>query len=125
MMKRLFLRLIFVAILLVLLNPNIPICAEERRLALVIGNGAYKSAPLNNSVNDAIEIGNALTNLGFTVMLKTDVNQRAMEEIIREFGKKLRSGGVGLFYYAGHGLQVKGRNYLLPIGADIVSEADI
>jgi len=124
-MKRLFLRLIFVAILLVLLNPNIPICAEERRLALVIGNGAYKSAPLNNSVNDAIEIGNALTNLGFTVMLKTDVNQRAMEEIIREFGKKLRSGGVGLFYYAGHGLQVKGRNYLLPIGADIVSEADI
>jgi Tfp pilus assembly protein PilF len=125
MMKPIFFRLIFTAISFVLLNPNLPVSAKERRVALVIGNGAYKTAPLNNSVNDAIDIGGALTNLGFTVILKTNVKQRTMEETIREFGKQLRSGGVGLFYFAGHGLQVKGRNYLLPIGADIESEADI
>jgi Tfp pilus assembly protein PilF len=117
----------FIALILmiVLLLPLRSFSRSERRIALVIGNGAYKSAPLKNPVKDAIDIGDALTNLGFTVILKTNVKQRTMEETIREFGKQLRSGGVGLFYFAGHGLQVKGRNYLLPINADIKSEADI
>jgi hypothetical protein len=112
-------------LLIVLMLPLRSLSQSERRIALVIGNGAYKSAPLRNPVNDAKDIGDALTNLGFTVIIKTNVDQRIMEETIREFGKKLRSGGVGLFYFAGHGLQVDGRNYLLPIGADIESEGDV
>ncbi len=117
--------LIVFILLIVLMLPLRSFSQSERRIALVIGNGNYKHAPLKNPVNDAKDIGDALTNLGFTVILKTNVNQRTTEETIREFGKKLRSDGVGLFYFAGHGLQVEGRNYLLPIGADIESEADI
>ena len=70
-------------------------------------------------------IANVLQELGFTVMLKINADQRSMKESIRRFGKKLRSGGVGLFYFAGHGIQVKGYNFLIPIGADIESEADV
>jgi uncharacterized caspase-like protein len=55
--------------------------------------------------------------MGFTVILKKNANQRTMEDTIRHFGKQLRGGGVGLFYFAGHGMQVDGRNYLIPIDA--------
>ncbi len=98
--------------------------ATEARIALVIGNSNYKVARLNNPVNDAVDIAEALNQLGFTVTLKTNVGQRSMEQSIRKFGKKLHSGGIGLFYFAGHGVQVKGRNYLIPIGAKIESESD-
>ena len=99
--------------------------ATEERIALVIGNGNYRIARLNNPVNDAVDIAEALNQLGFTVTLKTNIGQRTMEQSIRNFGKKLRSGGVGLFYFAGHGVQVKGRNYMIPIGAEIESESDV
>jgi len=98
---------------------------QIQRLALVIGNGAYKEAPLKNPVNDALDMSELLVESGFTVILKTDADRRTMDEAIQEFGKKLMSGGVGLFFYAGHGIQVAGANYLIPVAAVIESEADV
>jgi len=114
-----------IAGILIHLSSTPALSAQDRRIALVIGNGAYKSDPLRNPVNDATDIADALKKLGFSVSLKTDANQRNMKQAIRAFGKKLRKGGVGLFYFAGHGVQVKGTNYLIPIGAQIESEADV
>lgn len=99
--------------------------ANETRLALVIGNSNYASFPLKNPVNDARDIAATLRKLGFQVIYEEDASRRRMDEAIRTFYQKLRSGGVGLFYYAGHGMQVNGRNYLIPIGARIESESDI
>jgi len=98
----------------------------ERRIALVIGNGTYTNAPaLKNPPNDAHDMAAMLKTLGFEVASGVNVNQREMKRLIREFGQKLKSGGSGLFYYAGHGVQSKGRNYLIPIDADIQSEAEV
>ena len=99
--------------------------AAEQRTALVIGNGAYSSSPLKNPTNDASDMAAALTKLGFSVTLKKDANHQEMEDAIREFGDKLKKGGVGLFFYAGHGTQIGGRNYLLPVGARINKETDV
>lgn len=96
----------------------------EGRIALVIGNSAYKQAPLANPTNDAADIAKALQDVGFKVILKRNANTRDMRQAIREFGSELRRAEVGLFYFAGHGLQVKGNNYLVPVGADIENEAD-
>ena len=99
---------------------------NTRRLALVLGNSAYKSvSPLKNPVNDATDMAAQLRTLGFEVMLGTDLEQREMKRLIREFGQKLKGGGAGLFYYAGHGVQLRGFNYLVPVNAEIASEADI
>ena len=98
---------------------------KKRRLALVIGNSDYKTSPLKNPVNDALDMANALKKLGFAVLLKTDADQRTMERSIRDFGNKLKSGGIGLFYFSGHGLQVYGRNYLVPVNAKIESPSDV
>ena len=124
-MKRLIFCLVVVTVWLIHFTSSPVLAAKERRIALVIGNGAYKSAPLRNPVNDASDIADALGKLGFAVSLKTDANQRSMKRAIRAFGKQLRKGGVGLFYFAGHGVQVRGINYLIPIGAQIESEADV
>ena len=101
------------------------IAAPERRTALVIGNSAYSSGPLKNPVNDAADMAAALKRAGFTVTLKKDANLQEMVETIEEFGNTLKKGGVGLFYYAGHGVQVSGVNYLLPISARINKESDV
>jgi hypothetical protein len=99
---------------------------SNRRIALVIGNGSYANAPpLKNPTNDAGDMADALARLGFTVARGIDLNQRQMKAMIREFGQKLKSGGQGLFYFAGHGVQLRGRNYLIPIDASIQSEADV
>lgn len=98
--------------------------AAERH-ALIIGNGGYQHAPLRNPVTDARAMASALDGLGFDVVLLEDADQRQMEQAIRGFGRDLRGGGVGLFYFAGHGIQTAGRNYLVPIGADIHDESDI
>jgi TPR repeat protein len=98
---------------------------QERRLALVIGNSAYKSAPLKNPVNDARDMYAALKTLGFEATLLTDATMQQMEDAVREFGLALRQGGLGLFYYAGHGVQVGGNNYLVPVNAVIQSESDV
>jgi len=97
----------------------------EERHALVIGNSAYKSAPLKNPANDARDIAAALQDLGFKVTLLTDASHQKMDAAVREFGLNLRHGGVGLFYFAGHGVQVAGENYLVPVDANIASESDV
>jgi len=96
---------------------------EEPRTALVIGNSAYLDTPLRNPVNDVRAIARTLRELGFTVLAYENANKRTMETAVIEFGRRLAEGGVGLFYYAGHGLQVRGRNYLVPVDAEIDSEA--
>ena len=97
-----------------------------KRIALIIGNGAYTGAPpLKNPPNDARDMAATLKALGFDVTSGINVNQRDFKRLIREFGQKLKAGGSGLFYYAGHGVQSKGRNYLIPVDAEIQSEADV
>jgi formylglycine-generating enzyme required for sulfatase activity len=99
----------------------------EKRIALVIGNGDYAIArKLANPVNDAIDMANTLKGLGFEVVSGTNLSLKQMSDKVREFGDKLKaSGGVGLFYYAGHGIQVGGRNYLIPVEADIPREDEV
>jgi hypothetical protein len=101
------------------------IIVAAERTALVIGNNAYQAAPLKNPVNDAEDMSRVLTSLGFRVTLLKNVDRRSMEDSIRSFGRQLKHGGVGLFYFAGHGMQVEGRNYLIPVNARIESESDI
>jgi len=99
---------------------------SEKRIALIIGNGKYrKASPLANPVNDANDMAAALGKLGFEVISGTDTNLVQMRRLIREFGEKLeRQKGIGLFYFAGHGVEVRGRNYLIPIDADISREVE-
>ncbi len=98
--------------------------AQEHRVALIIGNAAYPAtAALRNPVNDATAIAEKLRTLGFQVALLTNVKQREMTRAVSQFGQDLRPGSVALFYYAGHGMQVRGRNFLIPVDAEIASEA--
>jgi formylglycine-generating enzyme required for sulfatase activity/uncharacterized caspase-like protein len=99
--------------------------APEQRVALVIGNSAYQNAPLKNPVNDARAIAAKLKELGFTVVLKENLTQRQIGSTLREFRSRLTAGAVGLFFYAGHGLQMEGINYLPAVDADIASEDDV
>ncbi len=102
--------------------------APEPRIALVIGNGDYASGRLINPANDARLIAESLRGLGFEVMSRHDADKRTMQRAMQEFGVRLEKAGpdaVGLFYYAGHGLQVSGRNYLVPIAAQIEREGDV
>jgi hypothetical protein len=98
---------------------------KPQRLALVIGNGAYKDAPLPNPVNDAADMAKALEASGFTVMKRENASLREMHLALREFGDRLGRQSTGLVYFAGHGLQVRGRNYLLPVDADIAREDEV
>ena len=98
--------------------------AAEQRVALVIGNGAYKELPLTNPYNDATDMADVLREAGFRVILKRDADTRELRNAVREFATELRRADVGLFYFAGHGVQLTGTNYLLPVGADIRSAAD-
>ncbi|MFM9942777.1 MAG: caspase family protein [Hyphomicrobiaceae bacterium] len=98
----------------------------ELRLALVVGNSTYRNGPLVNPKNDAELISKALKAVGFTVTKLIDADQKAMRKAIVEFGRKLRTTeAVGLFYYAGHAVQVEGENFLVPIGADITAEQEV
>lgn len=97
----------------------------EKRVALVIGNSRYEAAPLRNPVNDANLVAATLREIGFDVIARTDVNLREMQQAVREFSRKIQNGSVGLFYYAGHGMQLSGRNFLIPIGAQIEVEGDL
>lgn len=99
---------------------------SNKKTALVIGNSDYDIAPLKNAVNDADSIATELTKLGFEVMHHTNMNFQEMEQAIEEFGRILKTdGGVGMVFYAGHGIQVQGENYLVPVSANIKKENDI
>ncbi|RMF36363.1 MAG: peptidase C14, caspase catalytic subunit p20 [Alphaproteobacteria bacterium] len=106
----------------------VPLRAETR-LALVIGNSAYRHVTsLPNPAADARLIGHTLASLGFDVTLHTDIELDAMKRAIADFGRKLRAAGpdaTALFYYAGHGVQVQGANYMIPVDAQIADEADL
>lgn len=100
--------------------------AGEPRIALVVGNAGYEDSPLANPVNDASDMAKELQRLGFAVTLRTNQNADQLKELISDFGDQLaRSKGVGLFYFAGHGVQVDGRNYLLPVGRRYRRERDV
>lgn len=98
----------------------------EKRLALIIGNSEYgKNNYLENPVHDADDVSSKLFNLGFEVTKLKDGTLRQMDEFISDFGRRAKSYDVVLFYYSGHGLQSQGGNYLMPIDAELDSEADV
>jgi WD40 repeat protein len=105
--------------------PAAPDTAPEERLALVIGNSSYRDTPLANPANDARAMAFKLKELGFRVIEKEDASLEEMRKSVRDFGNQIALGGVGLFYYAGHGVQSNGVNYLIPVDADIQDETEL
>jgi len=95
---------------------------DGARIALVIGNGDYAAGRLVNAVLDARSMAETLRGLGFEVLAHENTGYREMRRALAEFGERLSADSVGLFYYAGHGLQVNGKNYLVPVDAEIKSE---
>jgi uncharacterized caspase-like protein len=116
--------LTFLVVALALLVP--PAAAQPgQKLALVIGNSSYAEAPLKNPVNDARAVAAELRIQGFEVIFREDAKRRDMETAIADFGEKLSEGATGLFFYAGHGMQLQGRNYLVPVDARITAETRV
>lgn len=96
------------------------------KTALVIGNSAYDIAPLSNPANDAKAMGDTLRDLGFEVDEYVDLDLASMDKAIRDFGIKLKQNrGLGLFFYAGHGAQIGGNNYLIPVGSGITAADEV
>ena len=91
--------------------------AAERRVALVVGNSSYPSAPLANPKNDANDVADALTRLGFDVIRHIDAGRNDINDALEEFQRKASDADAALFYYAGHAMQYNGQNYLLPVDA--------
>ena len=116
-----------VVLLLVALLALAPAGAwAEKRVALVIGNSAYRNTPpLPNPRNDAAAIADTLQNLGFAVQSGFDLDRAGTEQALRAFGDSLGDADVALFYYAGHGLQVDTRNYIVPVDARLAGENDL
>ena len=98
---------------------------NDRRVALVIGNATYKNSPLRNPVNDSNDMAQSLRAVGFDVVQINNSTLAQMREATRRFADKLASSDVGLVYYSGHGLEVKGKNYLVPVNADIAREYEV
>lgn len=99
--------------------------SPQRRLALLIGNAAYPTAALRNPVNDATDIATALREMGFEVITTTNANRQKMEAAIEDFGSRLKNYNLGFFYYAGHGVQIDGENYLIPVDAKLKSQGEV
>ena len=105
---------------------NAPAAMADKRVAFVVGNGAYKNvAQLPNPPIDARAIAGVLRNVGFEVVEGTNLTRDAMTDRLLEFGKKAQGADVAVFFYAGHGIAISGTNYLLPVDADIKSEMDV
>jgi hypothetical protein len=96
-----------------------------RKVALVIGNSAYRNGPLKNSANDARDVGARLSELGFDAEVVLNGGRKQMAEGIDRFLNKLRTGDVALFYYSGHGAQIDGENYLIPVDFEGQNETDV
>jgi uncharacterized caspase-like protein len=117
-----------ICILILILWSACGVARPQERVALVIGNSNYANSPLANPVNDARLIAATLRQLDFDVIEQLDADENTMERAIQDFGDRLEDIGkkaVGLFYYAGHGVQLDGVNYLIPIGAQIDRERRI
>src|SRR5690348_6467812 len=96
--------------------------AVAAKVALVLGNGAYEQAALRNPVADARAMADSLKRLGFRVTLRTDATLPQMVDAMEQFAREGRNDDVRLFFYAGHGLQFRGKNYLVPVDAHIGSQ---
>ena len=103
--------------------------AAEKRIALVVGNSAYQNVTrLDNPRNDATLMADTLSSLGFTLIggrAQLDLDKAALDTGVQNFGRQIQGADVALFYYAGHGVQVSGSNYLVPVGANPTREADV
>lgn len=102
-----------------------PVAAANGRVALLIGNNAYPSSPLRNAANDSRDLAAALRELGFKTIVKENTTRAEMIAALQEFGKALDGAEAALFFYAGHAMQFKDRNYLIPIDAVMGSEDDV
>ena len=112
-----------VAVLAFAAAPN---AAEDRRVALIIGNDAYKALPkLNNAAKDARDLNAALRRLGWQTILKVDVGRRDMVRAVADFTGQIATGASGLVFYAGHGIESAGQNFLIPVDAELETEADL
>lgn len=104
----------------------LPSMAEERRVALVIGNSSYRNAPpLQNTVNDARDMAVALRRVGFEVVDGIDLDKRGMDMALTKFARLAQDADAALFYFAGHGLQFNGQNYLVPVEAKLEDEVSL
>ena len=116
-------------VLLLAIFAAAPSEAQEKRIALVIGNGTYTEVnSLSNSVNDAKLMSRTLETLGFEVMYRDNLDKRSMEKVLGDFANKLEAAGsnaVSLVYYAGHGVQLNGENFLLPVDVPLRRAADL
>jgi uncharacterized caspase-like protein len=109
-------------VLLLLLLPTA--VQAQKRVALVVGNSSYQHAgELANPKNDAADMAASLRSVGFQVLEGYDLNKAALDRKIRDFATALRGAQAGLFFYAGHGLQVSGQNYIVPVDAELTTEA--
>ena len=98
--------------------------ANERRVALVIGNNDYQNiVKLEKAVNDANSVAAELRKVGFEVQAYTNIGQKKMNQAINEFVQKVSGGGIGVFFFAGHGLQINNQNFLVPVDMDTPREA--
>ena len=121
-MMRFIVLFALVACLLLDIRPS----RAETRVALVIGNGAYKNAPwLPNPPNDAKDVAAALKRSGFETILATNLDKDGMEDATIRFARASRNADVALFYYSGHALQFNGVNYLAPVDVKLTDEADL
>ena len=119
-------RYLTVALCLICMLFTAQAAKADRRVAFVVGNGAYKNvAQLPNPPIDAKAMAAALRNVGFDVVEGTNLTRDKMTEKLLDFGKKTQGADVAVFFYAGHGIAVNGTNYLLPVDADIKSEMDV
>src|ERR1700676_1205900 len=119
-------RLLILALSVISILASSNVAKADRRVAFVVGNGAYKNvAQLPNPPVDAKAMAAVLRNVGFEVVEGTNLTRDKMTEKLLDFGKKAQGADVAVFFYAGHGIAISGTNYLLPIDADIKSEMDV
>jgi hypothetical protein len=101
-------------------------CFADKRVALVVGNSNYKNTPsLTNPDNDATDVAQALTAIGFQVTLKLDAEKRQMDQAVAQFARDATGADAALFYYAGHGMQFEGRNFVMPVDAELQDEISL
>jgi uncharacterized caspase-like protein len=125
MNRRLPLLVFFLTILVALFAQLAPSYAEKR-IALVIGNAHYKNTPaLANPANDAGDVAQALSAVGFDVTLKLDAGKREIDQALAQFARDSSHADAALFYYAGHGMQYRGRNFLMPVDAELQDEISL
>ncbi|QAU46967.1 caspase family protein [Bradyrhizobium guangzhouense] len=119
-------RTLIIIVSLMCMALSVSAAKADRRVAFVVGNGAYKNvAQLPNPPIDAKAMASTLRNVGFEVIEGSNLTRDQMTEKLLDFGRKAQGSDIAVFYYAGHGIAVGGTNYLLPVDADIKSEMDV